>query len=127
MALDRLSRALGGKVLFKAMIPLLQTGLQHADWTRRRGALLSLAMIADGCDTYLQASLPQLMPFLVQFAMDPHPRVRYALLSCIYQLCEDVPEGPNGEAFQKLYAPLVIPALTASFGEINQVSSKSKK
>ncbi len=119
LALDRLSHALGGKIMYKECAPLLLAGLQNAgDWTQRRGALLSLGMLADGCDTSLQAHLPQLLPLLVSsLAQDPHPRVRYAFLACMTQLCEDLPEGPDGQPFQVKFGSQILPALTLSLAD----------
>ena len=117
-ALDRLSRALGAKAMYKRCVPLLVAALQDGrDWARRRGALLTLSMIAKGCDTALQSHLPELLPFLVTFVQDPHPRVRYACLVCLAQLCDDLPDGSDGRPFQKQYGGIVLPALVTSLTE----------
>jgi len=117
-ALDRLSQALGGKAMYKRCVPLLVAGLQDGgDWARRRGSLLALSMMAKGCDTALQLHLPEFLPFLVGFARDPHPRVRYACLVCLAQLCDDLPNGPDGRPFQKQYGSIVLPALVTCLAE----------
>jgi importin-5 len=125
LAFDRLAKALGAKAFYKAAAPRLLAALQDQDpaqgWCRRRGALYALAMMTEGCEDALHGSLPQLLPFLLRFVADPHPRVRYALLVCLRQLCEDLPEGPDGRPFQKVYASQVLPALaTALSSEPNR-------
>lgn len=118
LAFDRLAKAVGAKAFYKACAPLLLAAMQEQDpargWCRRRGGLYALAMMAEGCEGALQADLPQLLPFLLRFDADPHPRVRYALLVGLTQLCEDLPEAPDGRPFQKLYAAQVLPVLASA-------------
>lgn len=120
LAFDRLAKAVGAKAFYKAAAPRLLAAMQEQDpahgWCRRRGALYALAMMAEGCEGALQADLPQLLPFLLRFHADPHPRVRYALLVCLTQLCEDLPEAPDGKPFQKMYAGQVLPVLASALG-----------
>jgi hypothetical protein len=48
-ALDRVARFLGGKAVLRTAAPLLMRALADADWGCRRGALLGLALLAEGC------------------------------------------------------------------------------
>ncbi len=120
LAFDRLAKALGAKAFYKAAAPRLLAALQDQDpargWCRRRGALYALAMMAEGCEGAgaLTTDLPQLLPFILRFAGDPHPRVRYALLVCLTHLFEDLAEAPDGRPFQKAFASQVLPALATS-------------
>lgn len=114
-ALDRLSQAVGAKAMYKRCEPLLLGGFQDgADWARRRGAPLTLSMTAKGCDTALQFHLPELLPLLISFVRDPHPRVRYACQVCLTRLCDDLPNEPDGRPFQKQYGGIVLPAVIIS-------------
>lgn len=124
MAVDRLSTALGGKCVFGCLAPLLVPCLQDAqDWGRRRGALITLALLTEGCKEQVAAQLPQLIPFLAaQLGQDPHPRVRYALLSCLGQLADDLCDEMQSEQHHLLPAH-VLPVIVFSLSDANAVGT----
>jgi len=63
--------------------------LQHQQWQYRHAGLLALGAIAEGTHDDLINSLKEIVPQIVIFAQDQHPRVRHALCNCLGQFCLD--------------------------------------
>ncbi len=121
-ALDRCAMALEGDGILMVAAPIVSVFAASADWRRRRAALQGLAMLGEGCKEEMLGHLPTIIPPILKFSMDPHPRVRYQLNSCILQMSVDFCEGLEGGeesgssnyTFQSLFHKDILPVLLAS-------------
>ncbi|KAK6963036.1 Importin-5 [Biomphalaria glabrata] len=105
-ALDRLACALGGKTMLPHIISNISQMLQHADWQYRYAGLMAVSACGEGCHTHMEQMLNNIVDAVLPFAVDPHPRVRYAACNALGQLCTDF--GPN---CQKKFHNKIVPAL----------------
>ncbi|WWC63313.1 uncharacterized protein I303_105913 [Kwoniella dejecticola CBS 10117] len=88
-ALDRLAHALGGSTILPALSSQVESLLAQPDWRCRYCALVAIAAVAEGCLEELQPRIRDVLTIISPTAKDPHPRVRYAFLQCLGQLCSD--------------------------------------
>nr|XP_019011486.1 uncharacterized protein I206_03586 [Kwoniella pini CBS 10737]OCF50267.1 hypothetical protein I206_03586 [Kwoniella pini CBS 10737] len=88
-ALDRLAHALGGSTILPALSSQVETLLTQPDWRCRYCALVAIAAVAEGCLEELQPRIRDVLTIISPTAKDSHPRVRYAFLQCLGQLCSD--------------------------------------
>ena len=113
-SLDRISMALGGKVLFPILYEHLPRMLgNQAQWKERYAALISLSLIAEGSLRFLMPNLGQLLALVVPMAADPEPRVRYAACQAIGQMCTDF-----GPTLQTKHHAAVLPALLSLMDDV---------
>ncbi|XP_059155323.1 importin-5-like [Physella acuta] len=105
-ALDRLACALGGKTMLPHIISNISHMLQHADWKYRYAGLMAVSACGEGCHSHMEQMLGNIVDAVLPFAVDPHPRVRYAACNALGQLCTDF--GPN---CQKKFHNKIVPAL----------------
>jgi len=90
-SLDRIARSLGGQTVLKAIAPKIAELLNPASsWQDKRAALLALSAIAEGTAKSIKSILPELVPAMLPFLQDPHPRVRHAACNCVGQLSTDL-------------------------------------
>ncbi|CAG0881849.1 unnamed protein product [Cyprideis torosa] len=115
-AIDRLALALGGKVVLPTIANTVPQMLQSERWQDRHAALFCLSSCGEGCHKQMEPLLGQLIPNLVNFLRDPHPRVRYACCNALGQMATDF-----APTFQKSFHTVIIPSLLTT---IAQVSSK---
>ena len=73
--LDRIAGIYRGDVL-PIMVPLIETLLQSEDWQKQEMGVLALGVIARGCGTTLQPSLPDILPSMVPFFTSQWPLLR---------------------------------------------------
>jgi len=107
-ALDRLAMALGGKSVLPVAEELLPAYLNSADrWMNRHAALLAISQIGEGCRKQLEGGkLGSVVGLALRSFKDPHPRVRWAAVNCIGQMCTDF-----GPGIQEQFHAQVLPAL----------------
>ena len=107
IALDRLACALGGKLILPVIFHWLPDMLQSPQWQKRSAAWLALSVIAEGCRKPLEKELTRLVDMIVMRGLrDPHPRVRYACINSIGQMCTDL--APK---LQVVYHDKILPGL----------------
>lgn len=106
--LDRIAIALGANsVLPCAASVIPQLLADQSDWRKRHAALVALAQIAEGCSKgMLKDVVGAISPCLQSATSDPHPRVRWAAVNAIGQLCTDL--GPK---LQEKAHSQILPAL----------------
>lgn len=105
-ALDRISNALGGKVLLPILLNDLTTMLTQPDWQSRHAALMAFSSAGEGCRDHLMRVLDRVVNGILNYLADPHPRVRHAACNAIGQMATDFqPE------FENKFHEQVIPAL----------------
>lgn len=88
-ALDRVSNALGGKVLLPILIDELTGMLQKPDWQSRHAALMAFSCAGEGCRDQLMKVLDRIVSGILNFLADPHPRVRHAACNALGQMATD--------------------------------------
>ena len=88
--LDRLSVALGAKAVLPVLGALLPGLLAHADWRQRHAALCCLAQAAEGCAKAMRKDPAGAVAPALRALGDPHPRVRWAAINALGQLCTDL-------------------------------------
>lgn len=105
-ALDRISNALGGKVLLPILMDELTEMLRKQEWQARHAALMAFSCAGEGCHDQLLKVLDRIVNGILTFLGDPHPRVRHAACNAIGQMATDfTPE------FENKFHSQVIPAL----------------
>jgi len=105
-ALDRISNALGGKVLLPILIDELTEMLRRPEWQARHAALMAFSCAGEGCRDQLMRVLDRIVNGILSFLGDPHPRVRHAACNAIGQMATDF--SPD---FENKFHGQVIPAL----------------
>lgn len=103
-SLDRIAIALGGKAVLPVAEQIIPAYLNNEQsWTHRHAALLAISQIGEGCQKQIEAKLGEMIsPALMRFR-DPHPRVRWAAINCIGQMCTDF--GPRIQ--EEFHEPIV--------------------
>ncbi len=92
--LDRVSIALGANSMLPACAATMPSLIGDADWKRRHAALIALSQIAEGCAKGMKKDVVgAIQPCLHALATDPHPRVRWAAINGLGQMCTDL--GPR--------------------------------
>lgn len=105
-ALDRISNALGGKVLLPILLDELTGMLQKPDWQSRHAALMAFSCAGEGCRDQLKRVLDRVVNGIITFLSDAHPRVRYAACNAIGQMATDF--SPD---FESKFHGQILPAL----------------
>ncbi|KAF8926778.1 hypothetical protein BGZ58_010915 [Dissophora ornata] len=89
-AMDRLARALGGKVMLPVSFVYIPQMLgSKEDWKARNAALMAVSAIAEGCVRIMEVELGKVINMVLPFLQDPHPRVRFAACNAVGQLATD--------------------------------------
>lgn len=108
-SLDRIAIALGGKAVLPVAESIIPQFLNNEhSWVHRHAALLALSQIGEGCQKQIEQKLGRVISLALERFRDPHPRVRWAAINCIGQMCTDF--GPN---IQSEYHGQIVPHLIA--------------
>eukprot|EP00735_Rhodelphis_limneticus_P008844 TRINITY_DN2321_c0_g1::TRINITY_DN2321_c0_g1_i1::g.20738::m.20738 TRINITY_DN2321_c0_g1::TRINITY_DN2321_c0_g1_i1::g.20738 ORF type:complete len:1078 (+),score=394.95,sp/Q8BKC5/IPO5_MOUSE/35.22/0.0,HEAT/PF02985.17/3.9e+03,HEAT/PF02985.17/7.7,HEAT/PF02985.17/2.6e+03,HEAT/PF02985.17/4.8e+03,HEAT/PF02985.17/0.24,HEAT/PF02985.17/6e-06,HEAT/PF02985.17/0.067,HEAT/PF02985.17/3.5e+02,HEAT/PF02985.17/1.7,HEAT/PF02985.17/0.053,HEAT/PF02985.17/6e+02,HEAT_2/PF13646.1/1.2e+02,HEAT_2/PF13646.1/14,HEAT_2/PF13646. len=107
-ALDRLAIAMKGPHVLAVCSQHIGPFLQNPDWRYRHAALITISQIGEGCLQEMQPLLGTLIGTILSHFNDPHPRVRWAAINCIGQMCTDF-----GPTLQEGYHQTVLPALAS--------------
>uniref|UniRef100_A0A7S4LGY4 C2H2-type domain-containing protein n=1 Tax=Eutreptiella gymnastica TaxID=73025 RepID=A0A7S4LGY4_9EUGL len=105
-ALDRISLALGGRVIEPVATGLIAQYLNNPDWQFRHAGLMALSQCAEGCAKQFEVNLGSIVHMVLKHLGDAHERVRWAAVHCIAQLANDFCPG-----FQLAFHSAVLPAL----------------
>lgn len=93
-SLDRIAIALGGKAVLPVAEAIIPSFLGNENsWVHRHAALLAISQIGEGCQKQIEAKLGDVIELALNRFGDPHPRVRWAAINCIGQMCTDF--GPR--------------------------------
>lgn len=111
-ALDRMALAVGGKTLLPIISSALPQYMASEDWRRRHAALMALAQVVEGCSKLMSKQTDQAVSPSLTLLSDSHPRVRYAAINCIGQMCTDLNGNLQAKEHQR-----VIPALLQGMGD----------
>ncbi|KAI0566660.1 Importin beta [Gracilaria domingensis] len=113
-SLDRLAIALGGKAVLPVAESLIAAFLQNTNWVYRHAALLAISQIGEGCRKQIEQKLGTVIHLALERFLDPHPRVRWAAINCIGQMCTDF--GPR---IQQEYHKEIVTALITVMDDKN--------
>jgi hypothetical protein len=87
--LDRIACGVGGRAFLQFITPMLSELLGSSEWKSRHAALMAISVIGEGCHTQMESLLPRIVPSIVPFLEDAHPRVRYAACNAMGQMATD--------------------------------------
>ncbi|KAF9585152.1 hypothetical protein BGW38_003684, partial [Lunasporangiospora selenospora] len=88
-AMDRLSRALGGKAILPVSFSIIPNMLGSDNWKARHAGLMAVSAIGEGCVKLMEVELTKIVLMVLPFLQDAHPRVRYAACNAIGQMSTD--------------------------------------
>lgn len=88
-ALDRLACGLGGRTMLPYILQTVPPMLNSEDWKARHAALMAVSACGEGCHKQMENMLSSIIPSILPFLRDPHPRVRYACCNAIGQMSTD--------------------------------------
>ena len=104
-ALDRLAIAMGGKTMVPVLFENIQRLIKSADWKHRHAALMAISQSGEGCEKQMASNLEQILVMIVEHFGDAHPRVRWAAINTVGQMCTDF-----GPTLQSDLHQLVLPS-----------------
>jgi importin-5 len=108
-SLDRIAIALGGKSVLPVAEAVIGPFLvNESSWQHRHAALLAISQIGEGCQRQIEEKLGQVIAMAISRFSDRHPRVRWAAINCIGQMCTDF--GPR---IQEEFHGQIVPSLIA--------------
>ena len=111
--LDRIAIALGPNTVLPACAQTMPALIGDAYWKKRHAALIALSQIAEGCVKGMKKDVVgAVQPCLHALATDPHPRVRWAAINGLGQMCTDL-----GTRLQEKAHTTVLPALLSAMDD----------
>ena len=106
--LDRFCNALHGKTVVPELFRRIGVLLSSANWKHRHAGLMAITICGEGCAKALRPLLGEVLPKVLAFTRDTHPRVRWAAFNTVGQLCQDF--GPR---LQRDHGDAIVAALAA--------------
>ena len=108
-SLDRIAIALGGKAVLPVAEAIIPSFLNNeSSWAHRHAALLAISQIGEGCQKQIEAKLGDVIDLALARFRDPHPRVRWAAINCIGQMCTDFGPRIQTDFHQKIVSHLIL-------------------
>mmetsp|Transcript_5010 Transcript_5010/g.15027 ORF Transcript_5010/g.15027 Transcript_5010/m.15027 type:complete len:1089 (+) Transcript_5010:98-3364(+) len=107
-ALDRFALKLGGGSILPVADKIIPQFLGNTEsWTHRHAALLAISQIGEGCQKEILENLKAVAGMALSHFQDPHPRVRWAAVHCIGQMCTDFAPHMQDNFHQEILPRLV--------------------
>lgn len=106
-SLDRLSIAVGGKVLVPIAGIVLNRCIADDSWEKRHAGFICLSQIAEGCDKAMLQELDGLTDMCMFGLSDPSPKVRWSACQAIGQMCTDLAPDIQETQHQKIVPKLI--------------------
>ena len=88
-SMDRISRALLGKVVLPLAFAVIPSYLGSTEWQKRHAGLRCISAIGEGCVKHMAGELDKVVSLVLPHLQDEHPRVRHAACNAIGQMCTD--------------------------------------
>lgn len=104
--LQRLCISLGGIFFMNNTTAFIKKFLGSQNWVEIHGGFAVLATIAEGCKEVFKSNLKDLLQYISQGLVHPHPRVRYISLIFFGNLLRETAPKP-----QKEYTNNILPGL----------------
>ena len=113
-SLDRIANAMGGKAILPVLFKIIKNyATDQSNYARRMVALVSIAIVAEGCATELFPKIPDILKTFIPRGMsDPNPRVRACVPHLIGQLATDF-KG----VFTKTFGKICLNAIVQLMGD----------
>ncbi|KAG0283826.1 hypothetical protein BGZ96_011804 [Linnemannia gamsii] len=110
-AIDRLSRALGGKVILPVIFGYIPKMLANEqEWKCRHAGLMAISAMSEGCGRVMEGELTKIVHMVVPFLRDSHARVRFAACHTIGQMATDF-AGPLQKNHHAVVLTNLIPVM----------------
>ena len=113
--LDRFCNALHGQTVVPELFRRIGILLSSAKWKHRHAGLMAITICGEGCAKALRPLLAEVLPKVLAFTRDEHPRVRWAAYNTVGQLCQDF--GPR---IQREHGDAIVAALAAGMRDANR-------
>ncbi|SGY47995.1 BQ5605_C001g00599 [Microbotryum silenes-dioicae] len=101
-SLDRFAQRLGKDVFGAVQGNLGKLLGKDKTWQVKSAGLSAIAAIAEGCRVQMQGNLEQIINAIVALTGDDHPRVHYAIIYALGQLCTDLEDQVQAEFGQQV-------------------------
>jgi len=111
-ALDRLAMATGGKIMVPVLFAKVQELIRSTEWKHRHAALMAISQSGEGCSEQMKNNLNDIVKMIVDHFGDAHPRVRWAAINTVGQMCTDF-----GPGLQNLLHDHVVPGLVKAMDD----------
>lgn len=111
-AMDRLSRALGGKAMAAVCFTIITQLLGSHEWNQRHAGLMAISAIGEGCYAVMENQLATVVQMILPFLQDQNGRVRWAACNAVGQLSTDFAPQVQQVYHQQILSALV-PCLDA--------------
>ena len=109
--IDRLTAALGIKKCIPTIREVVFPMMDKQQWQQRHAAMMTLTQIVE----YLEWSdVQQMCNKILSFFQDQHPRVRWACINCVGQICTD-----HGPQFQIQFGKEILKGFRALMADTN--------
>lgn len=105
-AINRLSSDLGGKFMVENSMALIPQLLSSDDWIKVHAGLIALGFMTQGCKDLFKTNILEVLKYISTGLDHTNPRVRYAALTALGMLCEEL-----APTVQKKFHSNIIPAL----------------
>ncbi|KAF9143232.1 hypothetical protein BGX30_001008 [Mortierella sp. GBA39] len=110
-AIDRLSRALGGKAILPVIFGYIPKMLANEqEWKCRHAGLMAISAMGEGCGRVMEGELTKIVHMVVPFLRDSHARVRFAACHTIGQMATDF-AGPLQKNHHAVVLTNLIPVM----------------
>ena len=103
---ERLAIDLGGEFFMKSVNSSIKACLQSKNWVEIHGGFAALACITEGSKEIFKNNLKELLQFISEGLVNPHPRVRYMALIFFGNLLTETAPKP-----QKDFAGNILPGI----------------
>lgn len=113
--LDRFCNALHGQTVVPELFRRIGILLGSPQWKHRHAGLMAITICGEGCAKSLRPLLGEVLPKVLAFTHDEHPRVRWAAYNTVGQLCQDF--GPR---IQREHGDAIVAAITAGMADANR-------
>lgn len=104
--LDRLSLRLGAAAVLPCISEWMNHMVNSVGWRDRHAAVMALSTVTEGCSSLMSSRIDRILNIIVPLVNDPHPRVQWAAINALGQMCIDL----KGD-LQLHYTHFIIPPI----------------
>jgi hypothetical protein len=114
--LRRVSIDIGGKFMLENCTPFIKKFLASSSWIEQHAAFIAIAYMSEACKDLYKSNIVDLLGYISNGLVHEHVRVKYAALTALAFLLEDV-----APLIQKKYHSNVLPAICKLMQESNSL------
>jgi hypothetical protein len=119
--LSRLGTDLGGKYLVENTNAYIQKFLASSNWIENHAAFVAIGYMSQACRDTFKLSTVEVLNYISNGLVHTHPRVRYAALTALGMLLEEI--APH---IQKKFHANIVPALYKLMADNNETNIRVK-